>query len=138
MSIARDLLERFFDCALRKDGAAFAKLFVDGGMLALPFAKLQYVGTHAIAERTQRAWDTSAVAPTRFELTALIECETGLTAEYTVHGTVNATGAPCQTHSIAVLDIGGAQIVAMREYVVAIDAPVEPRPRRPSAVDLAR
>ena len=117
MSIARQLLDRYFAAALAEDSDAFAALFVDGGLLAYPFSKLQFVGTRAIAERTQRMWAAWPFTPTRYEVTALIECESGLTAEYIVHGTVDATGAALEIGSIAVLDIAEDRIVAMREYV---------------------
>ena len=105
MSIARQLLDRYFAAALAEDSDTFAALFVDGGLLAYPFSKLQFVGTRAIAERTQRMWAAWPFTPTRYEVTALIECESGLTAEYIVHGTVDATGAALEIGSIAVLDV---------------------------------
>lgn len=117
---ARTLLDRFFACAIAKDGDAFAALFAIDGALELPFAKLRFAGRAAIADRARAAWDASPLRPRRFEVKELIESETGLTAEYTVHG-VTRDGQPFEVGAIAVLDIarrdGAFEIVAMREYL---------------------
>jgi len=117
----RELFGAFVECALRRDGGAFAELFTEDAMMEFPFVPggvpLAYAGRTAIRARAIEAWGNSPLRATEFaNVTFTDGRDDVVVAEYEIRGT-GASGAPFAARAVMRLQARDGRIAKLREYI---------------------
>ncbi len=129
MASPRELFSAFCDCAIRKDGAAFAALCTDDVVMEFPFANLRFAGRADVRDRATLAWRDSPRRVTEFQHVRFTDAGATLVAEYEVVGVVESR--PFRVGGILRLETRDGRIASMREYLdpaaLAAARPATPR-----------
>jgi ketosteroid isomerase-like protein len=129
MASPRELFSAFCDCAIRRDGPAFAALCTDDVVLEFPFANLRFTGRADVCDRATTAWRDSPRRVREFQHVRFTDAGDTLVAEYDVVGEV--ASRPFRIGGILRLETRGGQIASMREYLdpaaLAAARPTTPR-----------
>jgi len=129
MASPRELFSAFCDCAIRKDGAAFAALCTDDVAMEFPFANLRFAGRADVCDRATIAWRDSPRRVTEFQHVRFTDAGAALVAEYDVVGVVESR--PFRIGGILRLEARAGRIASLREYLdpgaLAAARPATPR-----------
>lgn len=129
MASPRELFSAFCDCAIRKDGAAFAALCTDDVVMEFPFANLRFAGRADVGDRATTTWRDSPRRVTEFQHVRFTDAGAALVAEYDVVGEVESR--PFRIGGILRLEARDGRIASLREYLdpgaLAAARPAPPR-----------
>lgn len=115
MASPRELFSAFCDCAIRKDGAAFAALCTDDVVMEFPFANLRFAGRADVRDRATTAWRDSPRQVTEFQHVRFTDAGATVVVEYDAVGVVESR--PFRVGAILRMETRDGQIAGLREYL---------------------